>query len=165
MVGQSPGGGRTLLQGKAVTLRVGSGPLLLVPDVVGLCRQAAQQALQLAGFGVAVAWDGTVGDGGAPGMVVATQPAAGTSDQGAVTIVVHGNEMNVVVPNVVGLAAADAQAALAAAGLGGDAPSDGSGGNIATQDPAAGTSLEVGALIHLTLTAQPQPTPSSYARA
>jgi len=161
VVGQSPVGGHTLLQGRAVILRVGSGPAFLVPDVVGLCRQAAAQALQLAGFGVAVAWDGTVGDGGAPGMVVATQPAAGTSDQGAVTIVVHGNDMNVVVPNVVGLAAADAQAALAAAGLGGDAPTDGSGGNVATQDPAAGTSIEVGALIHLTLTGRPQPTPSS----
>ncbi len=160
VVGQSPGGGRTLLQGKTVTLRVGSGPLFLVPDVVGLCRQAAQQALQLAGFGVAVAWDGTVGDGAA-GMVVTTQPAAGTPDQGTVTIVVHGNLMQVIVPNVVGLAAADAQAALAAAGLGGDAPTDGSGGNVASQDPAAGTSLEVGALIHLTLTSQPQPTPSS----
>ena len=103
----------------------------VVPDVVGLCRRPPQQALQRAGFGVAVAWDGTAA-GGAPGMVVARQPAAGTSDQGTVTIVVHGSEMNVVVPNVVGLAAADAQAALAAAGLGGDAPTDGSGGNVAS---------------------------------
>ena len=161
VVGQSPDGGRTLLQGKAVILRVGSGPLLLVPDVVGLCRQAAAQALQLDGFGVTVTWDGVADDGGAPGMVVATQPAAGTSDQGSVTIVVHGTDVNVVVPNVVGLAATDAQATLAAAGLGGDAPTDGSGDAVATQDPAAGASIEVGALVHLTLGSQPQPTPSS----
>ena len=130
------------------------------PTWSGSAARRPSRPCTLAGFGCAVAWDGTVGDGGAPGMVVATQPAAGTSAQGAVTIVCHGNEFNVVVPNVVGLAAADAQAALAAAGLGGDAPTDSSGGQVVAQDPVAGSSVEVGALIHLSLS-QPQPAPSS----
>ena len=63
---QSPAGGQTILQGSAVTLRVGSGPLPVVPDVVGQFRAAAQQALRASGFAATVVYDGATGTGGRP---------------------------------------------------------------------------------------------------
>jgi len=155
---QSPAGGQTILQGSAVTLRVGSGPLLVVPDVVGQFRAAAQQALRASGFAATVVYDGATGTGGAPGTVVRQDPAAGAGSQGAVTIVVQGSDTTVIVPGLTGLTAADAQAALGAAGLGSDLPAGG-GGSVLSQSPAAGASLEIGALVHLEL--GPQPSPST----
>ena len=144
---QSPGPGHTALQGTAVTLKVDSGPLRIVPDVVGLYRAAAVQMLQAAGFSATVQFDGTAGDG--DGTVAQQDPVGGQSAQGAVTIVVHGTDGRVTVPNVVGLAPADAQAALAAVGLGAALPG-GTGGAVTAQDPAAGASVEIGSVVALT---------------
>ena len=59
VLGQSPGSGRTVLQGSTVTLQVDSGPLLVVPDVLGQYRGAALQALSADGFTATVSWDGS----------------------------------------------------------------------------------------------------------
>ena len=157
---QSPAGGRTILQGTAVVLRVDCGPLLVVPDVVGQFRAAAQQALRASGLTATVVYDGATGAGGAPGTVVRQEPAAGTSAQGAVTIIVHGSDVNVVVPNVTGLAVADAQAALSAVGLGDEIAAGVADGPVVSQTPVAGASLEIGSLVSLTLGPQPSPTTS-----
>ena len=73
-------------------------------------------------------------------------------------IVVQGSDTTVIVPGLTGLTAADAQAVLGAAGLGSDLPAGG-GGSVLSQSPAAGASLEIGALVHLEL--GPQPSPST----
>ena len=157
---QSPVGGQTVLQGSSVTLSVGSGPLLVVPDVTGQFRAAALQTLRAAGFAATVTYDGETAAGGAPGTVVRQEPAAGASGQGTVTIVVHGRDVAVVVPAVTGLALSDAQAALAAAGLGSDVPAGVAGGPVVAQTPTAGASLEIGSLVHLELGPQPSPSGS-----
>ena len=157
VLGQSPSPGDTALQGSAVTLRVDSGPYRIVPDVVGLYRAAAVQALVAAGFGASVQFDGTTAPGA--GTVATQDPAGGTSTQGTVTIVVHGTDGPVTVPDVVGLAAADAQALLAAAGLGAVLPAGLGGGTVTAQSPAAGASVEIGAVVQLALDGQTSPTP------
>jgi membrane peptidoglycan carboxypeptidase len=157
---QSPAGGRTTLQGTAVTLRVDSGPLLLVPDVVGRFRAAALQALSASGFAATVVYEGATGTGEALGTVVRQEPAAGTPGQGAVTIVVYGSDVTVVVPDVTGLTVTGAQAALGAVGLGSDVPAGVADGPVVSQAPAAGVSLEIGSLVHLQLGAGPSPTTS-----
>ena len=105
-----------------MTLRVGSGPLHVVPDVVGQFRAAALQALRAAGFATTVVFDGATGAEAAPGTVVRQEPAGGTSGQGTVTVVVHGSDVTVTVPGVGGLTLSAAQNALGAVGLGCDAP-------------------------------------------
>jgi beta-lactam-binding protein with PASTA domain len=86
--------------------------------------------------------------------VAQQDPAGGTSSQGAVTIVVHGTDGQVTVPNVVGLGPADAQASLAAAGLGAALPSGSSGTAVTGQSPAAGTSVEIGSVVQLAVDGQ-----------
>jgi len=157
---QTPAGGQIILQGTAVTLRVGSGPLHVVPDVVGQFRAAALQALRAAGFATTVVFDGATGAGGAPGTVVRQEPAGGTSGQGSVTVVVHGSDGTVIVPDVGGLTLSAAQTALGAVGLGGDAAAGVAGGTVVGQTPAAGAGLEIGSLVRLELGPQPTPTTS-----
>ncbi len=155
VLGQSPGPGDSALQGSVVTLRVDSGPLRIVPDVVGLYRAAAEQTIEAAGFSATVQFDGTTGAGA--GTVAQQDPAGGTSTQGAVTIVVHGTDGQVTVPNVVGLAPAAAQAALAAVGLGAVLPTGSSGSAVTAQSPAGGTSVEIGAIVQLGVDGQASP--------
>ncbi len=158
VVGQSPPTGESILQGTDVTLRIDSGPLHVIPDVVGQFRGAAEETLQAAGFAAGVTYDDL--SGGAQGTVVSQQPAGGTSGKGTVGIVVHGSAVNVVVPSTDGLTLAAAQAALAAVGLGAEAPAGGAGALVVSQAPAAGSTLELGALVRLTLAAQPAPSSS-----
>jgi eukaryotic-like serine/threonine-protein kinase len=152
VLGQSPQAGRKALQGSTVTLRIDSGPLFVVPGVVGQYRGGAQAALHADGFATTVVYDGATDVSAPLGTVVSEDPAAGSTSQGAVTIVVHGADVQVVAPSVVGLSTTDAQAALAAVGLGADAATDGAAGTVASQSPAAGASLEIGSLVALTLT-------------
>ena len=158
VVGQSPSTGESILQGTDVTLRIGSGPLLIVPDVVGRFLGAAEETLQAAGFAATVTYDGV--PGGAQGTVVSQQPAGGTSGQGTVKIVVHGSAASVVVPSTKGLTLAGAQAALAAAGLGAEVAAGSPDALVVSQSPAAGSTLELGALVRLTFAAQPAPSTS-----
>ena len=155
---QAPSAGESILQGSDVTLRVDSGPLQTVPDVVGQFRSAAADALQAAGFAVTVTYDGQ--SGGAVGTVASQDPAGGTQAQGTVTIVVHGSDGSVVVPNVKGLTLAAAQTALAAVGLGLEVAAGSTDSAVISQTPAAGAGLEIGGLVSLTLGAQPTPTAS-----
>jgi membrane peptidoglycan carboxypeptidase len=152
VLSQSPGAGRAALQGTKVTLSMDSGPLFVVPDVMGQYRGAAQQALHTDGFATTVSYDGAT-DASAPlGTVISEDPTAGSTSQGIVKIVVHGTDVTVTAPNVVGLSTADAQATLAAAGLGAGVATGGADGTVVAQSPAAGASLEIGALVALTLT-------------
>ena len=128
-----------------------------MPDVTGQFRAAALQTLRASGFSATVTYDGETAAGGVPGTVVRQEPAAGASGQGTVTIVVHGRDVAVVVPAVTGLALSDAQAALAAVGLGSDVPAGTAGGPVVVQTPTAGASLEIGSLVHL------EPRPRAFA--
>jgi beta-lactam-binding protein with PASTA domain len=65
-----------------------------------------------------------------------------------------------VVPSTKGLTLAGAQAALAAAGLGAEVAAGSPDALVVSQSPAAGSTLELGALVRLTFAAQPAPSTS-----
>ena len=138
-----------MLQGTKVRLRVGEGPLGVVPHVTDLFAGAARKLIEGAGFTCTVVW---VGEDGPPGIVTSQSPAGGTPGHGEVTISVGGDGGDVPVPNVVGLTLADARAALAKVGL--DAVlaggSDASDATVTLQDPAAGAKLAQGEAVSLT---------------
>ncbi len=92
-------------------------PTPTVPDVVGQTAEDATQALLDAGY--VVGTSEAPSDSVAPGLVISTDPAAGTelASGSTVTIVVSTGPATVAVPDVVGQPAADAQAALEAVGL------------------------------------------------
>ena len=144
---QDPPPGGAVLQGTKVSLKVGEGPLGVVPHVTGIFAGAARRLIEDAGFTCAVVW---VGDAGRPGIVMSQSPSGGTPGHGEVTISVGGAGGGVPVPNVVGLTMAEARAALARVGL--EAAVDGAvdeGDTIALQDPAAGAKLGQGEAVSL----------------
>lgn len=121
-----------------------------VPDVVNLDRDAAWSAIEAAGFTLAegaAEFSETVG----AGLVARSEPPGGERVKrgSAVTIFLsNGPEPRfVTVPDVVGMAVAEAQDALEAAGLrqrrGASLYSDTvAAGRVAATDPAAGASVE-----------------------
>ncbi|WP_261563446.1 PASTA domain-containing protein, partial [Frankia tisae] len=88
-----------------------------VPDVIGEQAAAAESAVRAAGF--ATVERAYRSGSGARGTVVATDPQAGTTGAHAdtVTLTVSAGPSTVTVPEVVGLDADDARAALRATGL------------------------------------------------
>jgi len=149
VVGQTPTAGETILQGTQVTLDIGSGPLLGVPDLVGLYREAAEQLCTTSGFAVAVQFDGAAGE--APGVVQSQSPEAGSKSQGTITIVIAGKDGDVQTPDVVGLTSAEATASLNAGGLGVSVTGTTGGLTVVQQSPAPGTSVRVGSMVTVTL--------------
>ncbi|MGR0220621.1 transglycosylase domain-containing protein [Agromyces sp. ZXT2-6] len=89
-------------------------PQVAVPDVLGLSPEAAQQALESAGFGWRM--DGEV-DSGQPAGTIGAQSPSGTAGRGAIVSlqVSRGNVASV--PNVVGMSADEAEATLSGAGF------------------------------------------------
>ncbi|KZE92833.1 Penicillin-binding protein 1F [Agromyces sp. NDB4Y10] len=89
-------------------------PQVSVPDVIGLSPEAAQQALESAGFGWRM--DGEV-DSSQPAGTIGAQSPSGTAGRGAIISlqVSRGNVAGV--PNVVGMSADEAEATLSGAGF------------------------------------------------
>ncbi len=147
---QSPEAGQRILQGERVRLVVGSGAALTVPDVLGMYRQAAEDAITGAGFQVSVEFNGSAA--GDAGVVADQSPSPGMQTQDVVTLIVNGVDERVAVPDLGGMTADQAIAALRAAGLGAEIeaqPSDTA--TVSAQDPAAGARVRVGSLVALTL--------------
>ncbi len=130
--------------------------LLPVPSVIGLKEVRATQVLQAAGFAVRVeeaASDQPVG------TVIAQDPAAGEEalQTSTVRITVSAGPALVTVPQVTGLGASDATAALEAAGFAvklhvracdpGDPDCDPTPGTVWAQSPAGGTEAESGSRV------------------
>ena len=152
---QRPQPGDAVLQGTKVRLRVGEGPLGVVPHVTDLFAGAARKLIEDAGFTCTVTW---VGDAGPPGIVVEQSPAGGTPGHGEVKLSVGGDGSDVSVPDVTALTVDKARAALAEVGL--DAvitgASDAIAATVSAQDPAAGARLAQGEAVSLTTEAVPQ---------
>jgi len=82
VVAQSPRGGSSLRAGATVTLRVSSGPpLLVVPDVTGLDEQSATSELEDAGFRVRVSYEVTT-DPTEDGIVLDQDPVGRLTAEG-----------------------------------------------------------------------------------
>ncbi|MBA3890127.1 MAG: PASTA domain-containing protein [Gemmatimonadaceae bacterium] len=158
---QSPPGGAKELMGSKVTLAVSGGQATQpVPNVVGMARDAAERALEAAGFDVGATEDQVSNE--PAGRVLDSRPAPGTSATvpSTVVLVVSSGPTMTVMPDVVGLSLADARQMIAAAGLvAGDIAYEPAPGVsiITVQSPAAGTQLAQRARVSLRLTGETPP--------
>ena len=156
---QSPGSGVSVSPGSTVNFVVSLGKgttTVTIPIVVGKTQSAAETALKNVGLVPSVA---TAIDAKVPkGTVSRQSPAAGaTTAKGAVVgiVVSLGPDTSASVPNVVGMASAEASAAIIAAGLVPDSAEqpDGSvpAGTVLSQAPAGGTRAEIGTTVLYTV--------------
>ncbi len=164
VISQLPAAGVTVAPGSAVALTVSKGPQpVSVPDVVGMTQAAADTAITSASLAlgtVTQTYSATV----PTGDVVSQLPAAGTSVPPGTTVnldVSKGPEP-VTVPDVVGLAQAEADtvitSALLALGAVTQMYSDTvSTGDVVSQLPAAGTSVLPGTAVNLDVSKGPEP--------
>ena len=136
---------------------------IAVPDVVGMTRTEAVAEIEGAGFRATVVAAEDPG-GAKPDTVVAQSPESGTNLQprGAVTIEVSPADEaaeQVRVPNVRGMAQAEAVAELTAVGLLATTQTQESGdvgpGQVLAQDPAGGSQVESGSEVVLTIAKAP----------
>ena len=117
-------------------------PMVPVPSVVGLAEAEATTQLQTAGFTVSAQ---QAADPAVPvGVVVSQDPSGGEAEQGStVTIVVSTGPGETDVPNVVGLAEAEARSRLTGAGFAvtvQQAADDAiDAGDVISQNPSGGT--------------------------
>ncbi|HET6673024.1 MAG TPA: transglycosylase domain-containing protein [Agromyces sp.] len=128
-------------------------PQVSVPDVLGLAPEAAQKALEDAGFGWSM--DGEV-DSDKPKGTIGAQSPSGTAGRGAVVSlqVSRGNLSGI--PDVVGMSADQAEGALKAAGFKvqrKDQPVTDPSQNdmVIAQDPAPGSSAKPGDRVTITV--------------
>lgn len=150
----------------AVWLSGALGGGVTVPDVRGLTLDEARATLDDVGLELGALTPGTGSPGTPQGTVLEQSPEPGKEvDEGsAVDLVIAGAE-NVVVPDLSGLTRADAEAAVAAAGLvvervidvySDDVPA----GQVADQTPGAGTTVPGGTPVTISISAGPQPAQS-----
>jgi beta-lactam-binding protein with PASTA domain len=142
---------------------LGSPPEMVdVPDVVGFSQADAEAAIVAIGLNVGTvttAYSDTV----PAGEAISQDPVAGTAvpSGSAVDLVVSLGPLEMLdVPDVVGISQADAEAAIAAAGLSvgtvSTAYSDTvPAGEIISQNPVAGTSVPIGSAVDLVVSLGP----------
>ncbi len=142
-----------------VDLVVSAGPgQAEVPDVTGQNRTDAEQELDEAGFGVSV--ETAPSSDVEVDAVIKTDPAAGESVKrgSTVTMTVSSGPAPVTVPPVVGATIAAAEQRLAAKGLefnSSEETSDRPAGEVLTQSPQAGTEVDAGSTVDLTVSSGP----------
>jgi serine/threonine-protein kinase len=155
VISQDPAAGDRVKEHTTVEVTVsagrGSAP---VPHVEGLKRADAEDALREAGFNPKVkkAYSDTVPSG----TVISSSPAEGqTLDRGkTVTLTVSKGPQGVAVPKLTGLQRSEAEQQLSSAGLQadvGEQESDQPAGTVLAQDPVAGTTVDKGATVKLTV--------------
>lgn len=145
-----------------VTLTVSGGPgQAQVPDVTGSAEDDARQELEDAGFTVNTTTEQS--DEVDEGIVISTTPAGGeTARRGSeVTMTVSSGVEQVKVPALVGQTLNAAKQQLSAVGLdfsSSEESSDRPKGEVLTQSPNAGTSVEPGSTVTLTVSSGPEQT-------
>lgn len=145
-----------------ITLTVSGGPgQSEVPDVTGLSQQQATSELEDAGFTASVetAPSSDVDEG----LVISTDPAGGeTARRGSeVKVTVSSGAEQVKVPPVVGETINAAEQQLSAVGLefsSSEEASDRPAGEVIDQSPSAGTSVDPGSSVTLTVSSGPEET-------
>lgn len=148
-----------------VNLTVSAGPgQAEIPDVAGDSREAAEQALDEAGFGVEV--ETKPSSDVAEDLAIETDPAAGeTATRGSqVTLFVSSGPAQVSVPPLVGATLDAAEQRLSAKGLefsSSQTESDRPEGEVLTQSPDAGTKVDPGSTVELTVSSGPADTTAS----
>ena len=162
VVRTEPAAGEAVRAGMTVQIVVSTGEpqAMPVPEVAGTSREDAEAALAAAGLKVGVPISETsmtVPEG----HVIRTKPAEGTEVLSGATVrlVVSAGKPQAAVPDVLGMARADAEAALAAAGfatvVSEEADATVAAGTVLRTEPAAGTSVAVGATVTLVVSSGP----------
>ncbi|WP_448003678.1 transglycosylase domain-containing protein [Agromyces bauzanensis] len=128
-------------------------PQAVVPDVLGLAPEAAQQALEAAGFGWSM--DGEV-DSSQPKGTIGAQNPSGSAGRGAVISLQISRGNLTGVPDVMGQSASDAENALKAAGFRvqrkeQDVTDPAQDGIVIAQDPSAGSPAKPGDRVTITV--------------
>ena len=158
---QSPAGKTQLEKGGTVTVNLsgGTGQLAVPAIVAGQTTAAAQTFLQGDPYKFVVTIVEEASATVAKGIVIRTDPVAGTLVDAAtpITVFVSSGPQPVSMPAVKGLAEADALAKLAAVGLGADidyvnlAAADANIGKVISQGTAAGATVTPGTKVVLTI--------------
>ena len=166
VVGQLPAAGATVSERGLVTLTVSSGPPgATVPDVVGEPASTARRELQEAGLRVQIE---RVASSRPLGTVIRQSPKAGTDvEDGAVVSLQVAKPRpsapaTIDVPRLIGLDVSDARARLRDLGLGSTVTrveSPKSPGTVVEQSPSAGSALERGETVTLTVSSGPAAIP------
>ena len=132
---------------------------LIVPTLVALELAVAEDAVAAAGLTVGSVVEAT-SDTVLPGIVISQMSAAGSAtDTGAAIDLVVSTGPAISMPDLVGLPHDDAETAIVGVGLavGTITETDGDTvpvGSVVSQSPAAGSSVELGALVDLTISAE-----------
>jgi len=167
VMSQTPVAGTEVAAGTAVALEVSLGAApVAVPYVVGLTRTAAEAALTGAGLtlgAVTESYSATV----PAGNVMSQTPAAGTEVAAGTAVALEVSlgpdpASDRPVPNVAGLTCAEAEAALAAAGLTLGTVTEAyseilAAGLVTDQNPPAGTPAAPGTAVSVVLSKGPAP--------
>ena len=145
-----------------VTITVSGGPgQAEVPDVTGLSQDDAEQQLEEAGFTASV--ESQSSSDVDSGLVISTDPAGGEMARrgSEVTVTVSTGVAKVKVPPVVGMTLNAAKQQLSAVGLefsSSQEPSDRPKGEVTAQSPDAGTAVDAGSSVTLTVSSGPETT-------
>lgn len=145
-----------------VDLTVSGGPgQTEVPEVTGLTQAEAEQKLTDAGFGTNV--QETASSDVDEGLVISTDPAGGEMARrgSQVVLTVSTGAEKAKVPAVVGQTFNAAKQQLSAAGLefsSTQEPSDRPAGEVIDQSPTAGTEVDAGSTVDLTVSSGPEDT-------
>jgi serine/threonine-protein kinase len=161
VISQDPKAGTRVKEGSTVTARVSAGRgTAPVPPVEGLSEGEAKDAITKAGFNPKVTRE--FSDEVAKGQVISQSPAPGTeiTKGRQVSLAVSKGREGVAVPKLTGLTRADAEAQLQELGLTAKVAEQESAkeaGTVIAQDPAAGTTVDKGAEVGVTVAkARPQ---------
>jgi serine/threonine-protein kinase len=152
VISSTPAAPTRIREGSTVTLVVSAGkPLVVVPDVTGQIFQNAQTMLN--GAGIAAVQVLEANDQIQPGVVIRTDPPAGTQVErdATVNVVISAGPV-VAVPDVRGMNRKDAIRALADLDLQATIGLDSLfGDEVIEQDPAPGTLVQRGSTVRLRL--------------
>ena len=156
VISQDPLAGVSVVIGSAVNLVISLGQQMLpVPNVVGMTQTDAEAAITGAGLTVATITQ-EYSDTIPVGNVISQDPLAGVSVVigSAVNLVISLGQQMATVPGVVGMAQAEAEAAIAGANLTvGTITQEYSdtvpAGDVISQDPVGGTSVVINSAVDL----------------
>jgi serine/threonine-protein kinase len=163
VVEQSPDAAALVDPGTTVDVVVSTGPeRTLVPQVVGLDVADARPLITEAGLTI-----GTVNEVSSDqpeGIVLAVRPAEGTEVAVGSSVTLRVSSGTATVPDVVGLSSGEAQAILAQAGfevlVTEQETDEQRPGTVVFQAPPAGTEVQAGARVAITVATAPAPTPT-----
>ncbi len=169
VIAQNPLAGAKVDQGSTVTLTVSQGPgNTIVPSVAGLSQAQALEMLKAAHLNV-TRIESESSDSTPAGSATRTEPVAGTPlpFNSGVTLFVSSGKPQVTVPDVTGLAEADAKSQLTNDGFQVQASNQPSttvqAGNVISQSPSGGSKAASGATVTLVIATKAPVTTASVA--